>query len=88
MHPVSVHPGTRDAVVLHLDVSVSSAGRVSIGTIAASPLWTVNNWIQHISGRDDRHDIRVITMAEAPEKVRESRVPAIAKALGPAVEVR
>lgn len=88
MHPVSVHPGTRDAVVLHLDVQVSTNGRVSIGEVSASPLWTINNWVQHLRDRSLRHDIRVITMGEAPEAVRDVRIPAIKTALGSAVTLR
>lgn len=88
MHPVSVHPGTRDAIVLHLDVQVSTNGRVTIGQVSASPLWTINNWVQYISDRNQRHDIRVMAMSEAQQAVRDVRIPAIEKALGSVVTLR
>lgn len=87
MHPVSVLPGTRDAVMLHFDVHVSNDERVRVDNLRATPIWTVNNHMRRMRGDERREDIRLIPMAEAPEAVRELRMAAIRHDLGPEVTV-
>ncbi len=87
MHPVSVLPGTRDAVVLHVEVEVAPDGTIGFPSLRASALWNENNWLTFRQTPGGRHDIRVVPLADAPAAVHEVRLPAIRTDLGPAVEV-
>ncbi len=86
MDPVSVLPGTRDAVVLHIDLDVSP-GRIEVAGLRATPLWTLNNWLEFRRGASERHDIRLVPLSTIPEPLRSLRLEAIRRDLGPAVSV-
>ncbi|MEO0325819.1 MAG: hypothetical protein AAF447_22900 [Myxococcota bacterium] len=56
--------------------------------LEALPLWTENDfWAWHASPRQG-HDVRVVPLRAAAPPVQAARLPAIARALGPAVRVR
>ena len=86
MNLVSVLPGTRDAVVLHIDLDVSEE-RVEVAGLRATPLWNLNNWLEFRRGTAPRHDIRVVPLATIDEPLRSLRLEAIRRDLGPEVTV-
>jgi poly-gamma-glutamate synthesis protein (capsule biosynthesis protein) len=86
MHPVSVLPTTRDAVVLLLDLELSQE-RVRVVGLRARPLWTLNNYLEAIRDESLRHDIRVVPLREVAEPLRSLRLEVIRRDLGAEVTV-
>lgn len=84
VHPANVRPEARDAIALRVRLRRDDEGVLSIEGLEAVPLWTANNWLEHV-----RHEVpyRVSgqLMADTSEEIQRDRLPGLRERLGPAV---
>ena len=90
-HPAVWLPTARDGALLRVQIRYGD-GRVHLERVSARPLWTATNYWEVMNHRPRREappwDIRVIPLDELEDSaLREERLEAIRRALGPSVEL-
>ena len=93
-HPSNVMPEARDGVVMRIVLDVQrdadapeARPRISVESLTAVPLWTINNYSRHES-EGVPLAISVVPLADTGPEVIAERRPLIAEALGDAVELQ
>lgn len=87
VHPALMIPGTRDAVMLRVQMAAPAEGRVTVASLEATPLWTDNNFWRRHAREESEWDVRVRRLAAMDDPTQTERLPAIQAALGDAVRV-
>lgn len=87
VHPALMTPGTRDAVMLRVEMAAPAGGPVSVASLEATPLWTDNNFWRRHAREESEWDVRVRRLAAMDDSTQAERLPAIQAALGDAVHV-
>ncbi len=80
VHPANVRPEAREGLALRFALELTD-DVIAIRDIRGVPLWTDNNWLDHVA-HDVPHRIRVVPMREVEPALREERMGNVRSAVG------